>query len=156
MKIYWSYKSIPELIHLSPRERKAIVKKVKWKPLRHWQVWATTIILCVAILFSFHFGRWLVRQYLQEVAAAAGAGVHLAVMAAAFFIQFQVRCRYLRPYLRKELGEKTCIECGYLLIGQTSPRCPECGTAFDEELLERFAELRNLEDRGQQTADRNS
>jgi hypothetical protein len=28
-----------------------------------------------------------------------------------------------------------CIKCGYLLYGLTKPRCPECGTLFDPELL---------------------
>jgi hypothetical protein len=29
-----------------------------------------------------------------------------------------------------------CRRCGYLLFGLTTPRCPECGEAFDPALLE--------------------
>ena len=29
-----------------------------------------------------------------------------------------------------------CRQCGYLLFGLTSPRCPECGTSFDLRVLE--------------------
>ncbi len=28
-----------------------------------------------------------------------------------------------------------CQSCGYNLYGLTEPRCPECGTPFDQELL---------------------
>ena len=34
----------------------------------------------------------------------------------------------------KQSPEK-CVSCGYHLFGLTEARCPECGTAFDEELL---------------------
>ena len=32
-----------------------------------------------------------------------------------------------------------CDQCGYNLKGLTEPRCPECGTTFDQELLEQNA-----------------
>lgn len=32
-------------------------------------------------------------------------------------------------------GYPLCLHCGYDLKGQTTPRCPECGTAFDPMLL---------------------
>ncbi|HEX2971241.1 MAG TPA: hypothetical protein VHP11_02840, partial [Tepidisphaeraceae bacterium] len=34
-----------------------------------------------------------------------------------------------------------CARCGYLLYGLTEPRCPECGTPFDEAWLPALARL---------------
>ncbi len=39
---------------------------------------------------------------------------------------------------RKEVAGR-CRSCGYNLHGLTEPRCPECGTPFDEKLLEQKA-----------------
>jgi len=32
-------------------------------------------------------------------------------------------------------GRPTCSHCGYDLRGQKTPRCPECGKAFEEDVL---------------------
>lgn len=40
--------------------------------------------------------------------------------------------------LRKELRQRgcaICIKCGYDLRGQVEPRCPECGSPFDANLV---------------------
>jgi len=36
-------------------------------------------------------------------------------------------------------GFGNCEQCGYLLFGLTSPRCPECGRGFDPALLPALA-----------------
>lgn len=48
-----------------------------------------------------------------------------------------------RGYFRKHLwvllqqqGVAVCTGCGYDLRGQTESRCPECGSQFDERLLQ--------------------
>jgi hypothetical protein len=43
----------------------------------------------------------------------------------------------------EENPEPRCDQCGYSLVGLTRPRCPECGTAFDESLLMRETQYRN-------------
>ncbi len=46
------------------------------------------------------------------------------------------RCqRFLRQKLVAS-GIPICLKCGYDLRGQTEPRCPECGTPFDAELID--------------------
>jgi len=35
--------------------------------------------------------------------------------------------------------DRRCTQCGYFLIGLTTPRCPECGTPFDPAKLGRLA-----------------
>ncbi len=39
--------------------------------------------------------------------------------------------------IRAERDPTRCRECGYMLRGLVEARCPECGTAFDPELLKR-------------------
>jgi len=46
--------------------------------------------------------------------------------------------RRIQHSLRQQLiarGTPICLHCGYDLRGQTEPRCPECGTAFDSSLI---------------------
>jgi len=45
--------------------------------------------------------------------------------------------RFHRRRKRKRLG--LCVECGYSLKGLIEPRCPECNTPFDENLLKNYA-----------------
>jgi len=50
--------------------------------------------------------------------------------------------RLYAKHLRKlmvEHGVEICIKCGYDLHGLTEPRCPECGTPFDEQLPKKNA-----------------
>jgi predicted amidophosphoribosyltransferase len=42
--------------------------------------------------------------------------------------------RITRQYLQQQ-GIPVCINCGYDLRAQTTPRCPECGEPFDPKLL---------------------
>ena len=46
-----------------------------------------------------------------------------------------------RPIRRRRKRERLglCLQCGYNLRGLTEPRCPECNTPFDEQLLNKNA-----------------
>ncbi|MCZ6651464.1 MAG: hypothetical protein O7D91_00325 [Planctomycetota bacterium] len=67
--------------------------------------------------------------------------VGCALIMVATFKESQIRCRagYLEISWRlllcrlrlPDLAGPQCFECGYLLFGLTSRRCPECGLAFD-------------------------
>ena len=50
-----------------------------------------------------------------------------------WFCRSVVRRRLCEQLVAK--GVPICIKCGYDLRGQNVPRCPECGTPFDETLL---------------------
>lgn len=39
---------------------------------------------------------------------------------------------------RVRIRRRLCSQCGYDLRGLQTPRCPECGTGFDGDLLEEF------------------
>ena len=67
--------------------------------------------------------------------------VGCALIMVATFKESQIRCRagYLEISWRlllcrvrlSDLGDPQCFECGYLLVGLPSHRCPECGLEFD-------------------------
>ncbi len=44
--------------------------------------------------------------------------------------------RFIRRYLNEQ-GIPICRKCGYDLRARTEARCPECGAAFDESLLQK-------------------
>ncbi len=44
-----------------------------------------------------------------------------------------------RARLHRRFPSDHCQKCGYNLEGLTEPRCPECGTPFDERLLKNNA-----------------
>lgn len=47
--------------------------------------------------------------------------------------------RRFRLFLRQKLvayGVPVCLTCGHDLRGQMQPRCPECGTQFDSDLVD--------------------
>lgn len=52
MRIYWSTKSVPELADLLREERRRILTATRWKPLRHWQYWATFLTWILVLAFG--------------------------------------------------------------------------------------------------------
>ena len=46
-----------------------------------------------------------------------------------------LRCCGCELRVHRKYPSNCCCECGYNLRGLTEPRCPECGTPFDEKLL---------------------
>ncbi len=62
----------------------------------------------------------------------------LAIVAVPLLALRNAQRREVRKAIRKRLveaGIAVCLSCGYDLRGQTAPRCPECGTPFDQSLL---------------------
>jgi hypothetical protein len=58
---------------------------------------------------------------------------------ALLFSTLNIREARIQRSLRRQLSDRghlLCGKCGYDLKGQTTPRCPECGTPFDRKLLE--------------------
>jgi protein-S-isoprenylcysteine O-methyltransferase Ste14 len=81
-----------------------------------------------AVTLRHLLGRWIMTGMVAFAAAGLG-GMGTGVLALAF-----VR-RSVRRTLRRQLtdaGMPMCVDCGYDLRGQTEPRCPECGTPFDQ------------------------
>ena len=150
MKIYWTTKSIPELAHLSKKQRRRVWQKCFWQGVVPWRnllpfgLWLVVVgligvieeqVFQSIIVPALNAGKaklpWLLRELLRVIRSAAiGVTIYVPWY---FFIE------KLRPCFRRELGVETCRECGYLLTGLREPRCPECGTAFDPALLEKIS-----------------
>jgi hypothetical protein len=71
-----------------------------------------------------------------------------AILATIIIAQLTERIRR-----REAFDAPQCKACGYILLGLTEPRCPECGYAFDPKLLrvigdprQRLAEERDAEE----------
>lgn len=50
---------------------------------------------------------------------------------------------YLNQRKRQARNEPRCTECDYLLVGNTSGRCPECGTRASRKCKTKLAALRS-------------
>ena len=129
----------PELEHFASREEsdKAVYA---WKKrlMRRPRFWLGVLLYtCVvggavaAILVSLR--RWVYIPQSMYVGLVAG------ITGVTGFISINWFWRHhLRRHLRQQLvdrGMPVCLKCGYDLRGQRLPRCPECGTPFDADLI---------------------
>jgi uncharacterized paraquat-inducible protein A len=80
----------------------------------------------------------------------------VALFPIVFFVYLVRRFFRFRAIVKKKAQstEVTCKRCGYILAGQTLPRCPECGTligfdvpmpqmGIDEEEIRLFRDLKS-------------
>ena len=133
MRFYWRLKSIPELVNLMPIQRRWLWQRFCWYPYRHWQMWVAT----AGFVLLFMLPVILLQNLVLSLGSWLGRAIPLMpLLGLALFRHMQLSL--LRPYMRKALDERICKQCGYWLIGLTEPRCPECGTPFDPELLKRL------------------
>lgn len=99
MKIYWSYKSVPELAELDKEQVGRIWRKSLFKAMSHWQVWVG-IFLCGCIAgFGFWLGMSIASNdaiWFGYLGAGLGGGV-------GGFIGNQIVIPYVRPYMRENI-----------------------------------------------------
>ena len=133
-------KKYPELQHFpSPAEAKEAMhawNKRMWKMPRVWfGLFGYTIgvgVLVVAILISIRPWFTVPASMFGGIVGGFTGGSGMVVLT--WF--WRHRCqRFLRQQLTAS-GIPICLKCGYDLRGQTEPRCPECGTPFDVQLIE--------------------
>ena len=101
MRIYWAWKSIPELAGLSKDERRRVLKATGQKQFRHWQVWAAFL------------AAWLVLYLLADMALPAlgdlipfkvvRVAVSLVAMGLVVVFLRQVMVHFMRPHIREQL-----------------------------------------------------
>ena len=122
------------------RESANAAYKSAWRAVvRTWQFWVFLILFLIAVPISLlsvlrTFGLWSVAS--PGISGAIYGALAGGCIGASFQLAFRnpVR-RMLRERLAAD-GVPICVPCGYDLRGQTSPRCPECGTDFDPSLLD--------------------
>ena len=68
MKIYWSYKQMPELTARTPEARDVVVKQLNSFAIKHWEWWIALLVAGVLTGFGAYFGG-------TGLAGALGAGI---------------------------------------------------------------------------------
>jgi hypothetical protein len=128
MRLYWTFSSLPELGHLSPQQRKDLIRKT-----RATGVWIR--LIAKASLWSF-IASGLLSVILQSrgVSNLTLAACHVVAFAMVFVTAFQFQFIRQRSQLRLELMESVkgqrlpaCLACGYDQSANITDRCPECG-----------------------------
>jgi len=128
----------PELaLFHSNADRKAAMRKFQrsmWKTRRFWLLMLFSTLGFLAFNLTLVSLRGFAPIPPAMIGGLAG-GINGALIG--FSFQFVFRAP-LRRHLREELLKQNipvCLKCGYDLRGQTEPRCPECGEAFNSKLL---------------------
>lgn len=125
----------PELRRFASREEAGkVVKAWQKQQLRTPRFWFGLVAYTcgaagVALAILLSIGQWLPIPPSMYGGLVGGFVGGSGAGAMAWFW----RRRFTR-YLRQQLvarGIPICLKCGYDLRGQTEPRCPECGTAFE-------------------------
>ncbi len=124
----------PELrLFDTPAERKQAMRRAE-KTLT--PTWEYGLLVLVAIACAM--AMFVTLEAFAAPTWVQGVGCGLAISAPSAAGGWLFR-RRIRRSLRQQLIERgvpVCLACGYQLRGQVDPRCPECGAAFDERLLE--------------------
>lgn len=118
------------------REAEATVDKRTWYFVRLTRI-TLLIVFFLAVALCYRWAPQLLPRDLLTTFFLR-QGVAIAVFCLALLIASLLTRRRRAQELRKllcEQGIPICIHCGYDLRGQTDPRCPECGRAFDPRLL---------------------
>ena len=129
----------PELRFFSDRQEfKKAHSAATWHLLRSWRFWIYLIAyaaISIAILLPVvsKLNEYLSLSYGLRGGIIGGIIGGVFTIALQWFWRPPIR-RYLRSQLQRQ-GIPICLQCGYDLRGQLTPRCPECATAFDEDLV---------------------
>jgi hypothetical protein len=122
----WTISRFPELDHLSPAQRSALMAAV---PRWTYRVIVWRGVFCGVIVFGAVFGS--TRDVLSsDVAVIAGLVAMVATVVALYWLQMKRVRRLMRAEIAAMLkGERPpfCFGCGYDLRGSGEGRCPECG-----------------------------
>ncbi len=133
------YRVFPELERFeNDRERKQILKQCSRKTMLNWKRICVFVAAIALLVLAVTVLRVQIRGMINLptwVSSGLIGGFVGGLIGGTF--QWYLR-NSMRKYLREQLiarGVPICLHCGYDLRGQTEPRCPECGKAFDGQLL---------------------
>jgi hypothetical protein len=122
----WTISQFPELDHLTPDQRAALLKN-----LPRWTYWVIVArSLALAFLVSGISISVTLRSFPPEVLIVTHI-LLVALVATAYYLS---QMRDLRRLMRNEIangfrGQRPpfCFSCGYDLRASGAPLCPECG-----------------------------
>lgn len=131
----WGRRAYPELKYFeTDRDGYLTLEEAHRNVVKGRHFWLVTVILaagsCVTYLALLPV---LVGHTVLHIGVSVALGILGADLTNSVFLRRNIR-RHLRAKLAEQ-GVPLCIPCGYDLRGETEPRCPECGAAFDPALL---------------------
>ncbi len=104
MKVYWSYRQVPELAGLSPKEQKHVVRACALKALSFRNVIFSFGFSLLAVVISDPIKEFLEASgFLSEKSADSLAYAFTGVIAGFLYGQYIIQ--YLRPYYGKYVKE---------------------------------------------------
>lgn len=111
------------------------LREALWRPSRLWVY--MLVLACTIFGASIVLERFLASWGLSRNVVVIIIGVTCSMIGGLGMILVCRRevIRIMRKFLQEQ-GVAICLLCGYDLRGQMTPRCPECGTAFDEQLID--------------------
>ncbi len=123
MRIWWSYKSVPELGRLPEWRRREMWERCRRKVPGVVQMVGVVVATASGVLGAA-IGRLVAPASLAILGLVSGLSVGLLIGG---IVGEQIVLRRARFYLLAELGEH-CPRCGYSLAACASGLCPECGS----------------------------
>jgi hypothetical protein len=129
----WTIGQFPELNHLAPEQRAALLARVPW--------WTYPLLIVGSLIQGVLLGALvLAYTYLvnRSMRAASMAGAVIALGATVALYLY--RLKRIRADMRHTLAAAFvderppfCLQCGYDLRASDATRCPECGGALPDD-----------------------
>lgn len=100
---------LSEFAGFEKNERKRIIKSCRWKVLRHWQYWTSSILVSIcSLVLSGIIGLWYLNLYIkifsQSLISLSAFISLLLILSLACLIQ-KVKIFYLAPYLVQAMAD---------------------------------------------------
>lgn len=108
----------------------------------HWQLGLGFVVSVLMTACVLAFSGVLGAMGLDKIVPMSIASILVGTVVFMVIIG-RVAARWNR---RQEIDAPMCRSCGYVLLGLTEPRCPECGYPFSPELLDGEEEGADWED----------
>ena len=134
-----SSKRYPELRRFESRkDAHAVLKAWQRQLMKSPRFWLVLFVYTIGVgvfvaLIMISMRQWFrvpMNLFIAVVVVVTGGSGTVGIT---WFLRNRCR-RYLREQLVAR-GVPICLKCGYDLRGQVAPRCPECGTPCEAELI---------------------
>jgi hypothetical protein len=108
--------------------------------MRGSQTWLLLAGLWFVSVYVLVHSDWL-EHVAEKYSLLIGTIVFTSIILSIFLVAGATSVQAAQAVITLQ-DDRRCKECGYFLIGLTTPRCPECGTPFDPAKLVQLAQTR--------------